>query len=467
MKRSLLLLVALLAFLEAFAQNISVKSFKALPTDLTASSKDCKRIDQNGAVAALIKVVTTEKGFTFEAGALGIVDVRQEAGEIWVWVPRSSRKITVKHPVLGVLRDYFYPMDIESERTYEMVLVTAKMDYVVTEPEPIKGSLFVESEPMNCKVYIDGKYVGKTPFSLNEIGVGQHRLLLVLKGYSDFTDVFDITLEEPCKIKANLTVDPDAEKRLFSVSLEKKVRFAPGNLQYQASTNTWRFAEHQWDYVGERNNEASPGSGAWIDLFGWGTSGYRNGAIAYQPWSKSSKESDYCPYGLYINNLNNQTGKADWGYNRIINGKEAENQWRTLTSSEWSYLFNKRVTESGVGYAKGNVAGVNGVILFPDDWKEDFYPIQNPNKPQAEYGSNVITAEQWSVLEQQGAVFLPAAGKRNSQAVNGLGVAGEYWSATAAGEISANCLIFDPNGLYPVSSDYRSYGKSVRLVNIN
>ena len=36
----------------------------------------------------------------------------------------------------------------------------------------------------------------------------------------------------------------------FSVSETKKVYFSQGNLQYQASTNTWRFAENQWDYVG-------------------------------------------------------------------------------------------------------------------------------------------------------------------------------------------------------------------------
>ena len=37
---------------------------------------------------------------------------------------------------------------------------------------------------------------------------------------------------------------------LFSVSATQQVHFSQGNLQYQASTNTWRFAEHQYDYVG-------------------------------------------------------------------------------------------------------------------------------------------------------------------------------------------------------------------------
>ena len=69
---------------------------------------------------------------------------------------------------------------------------------------------------------------------------------------------------------------------LFSVSADKQVYFSQGNLQYQASTNTWRFAERQIDYVGLNSNGnvyeggvqcdnalmSSTYSG-WIDLFGW------------------------------------------------------------------------------------------------------------------------------------------------------------------------------------------------------
>ena len=70
----------------------------------------------------------------------------------------------------------------------------------------------------------------------------------------------------------------------FSVSETEKVRFSKGNLQYQASTNTWRFAENQWDYIGEGNTNASASYEGWIDLFSWGTSGYDHGATCYQPW---------------------------------------------------------------------------------------------------------------------------------------------------------------------------------------
>lgn len=44
---------------------------------------------------------------------------------------------------------------------------------------------------------------------------------------------------------------------LFSVSEGRQVRFSKGNLQYQASTGTWRFAEHQYDYVGRDNEKIS------------------------------------------------------------------------------------------------------------------------------------------------------------------------------------------------------------------
>ena len=133
MKKYLILAIALLAFLMASAQTITVKSFRALPMDMTASSLEGKRIDQNGDVAALIKIVTTEKGFSFEGGTLGIVDSKQEKGEVWVWIPRASRKITIKHGDLGVLRDYMFPIEIEAERTYEMVLTTAKIETIVKE----------------------------------------------------------------------------------------------------------------------------------------------------------------------------------------------------------------------------------------------------------------------------------------------------------------------------------------------
>ena len=40
---------------------------------------------------------------------------------------------------------------------------------------------------------------------------------------------------------------------VFSVSADKQVTFSKGNLQYTQSTNTWSFAENQYDYLGQAN----------------------------------------------------------------------------------------------------------------------------------------------------------------------------------------------------------------------
>ena len=43
----------------------------------------------------------------------------------------------------------------------------------------------------------------------------------------------------------------------FSVSGSKQVYFSMGNLQYKASTNTWRFAPYQYSYIGSDNANMS------------------------------------------------------------------------------------------------------------------------------------------------------------------------------------------------------------------
>ena len=268
---------------------------------------------------------------------------------------------------------------------------------------------------------------------------------------------------------------------LFSVSASQQVYFSQGNLQYHASTDTWRFAENQWDYVGSQNPEGgNPGGtvtgsdnsnisstySGWIDLFGWGTSGYNHGANCYQPWSASRTHSNYYAYGSYTYNLYDQTGQADWGYNPISNGGNQSNQWRTLTQPEWAYVFNTRTTTSGIRYAKANVNNVNGVILLPDDWNTSTYSLNSTNTYKASFSSNTLTASQWSTLEQAGAVFLPAAGYRYGTSVYAVGSDGCYWSASYSNSNGAYYVVFHDSYLDTTNGNYRYGGVSVRLARV-
>src|SRR6056297_1781682 len=151
--------IFLIVSLFTYSQNISVKSFKVLPNDQTARVHE-PIIDQNGEKCALIKVVTTQKGFVWEGGTLGITKVEKKTGEYWVYVPRGSKKITIKQDQLGILRDYHYPEAIKEATTYEMVLTTKQVKTVLEEREIPSQWLVINSEPEGTNVFIDDKLAG-------------------------------------------------------------------------------------------------------------------------------------------------------------------------------------------------------------------------------------------------------------------------------------------------------------------
>jgi uncharacterized protein (TIGR02145 family) len=111
---------------------------------------------------------------------------------------------------------------------------------------------------------------------------------------------------------------------------------------------------------------------------------------------------------------------------------------------------------------------VNVVILLPDDGSSGTYSLSNTNSSGASYSSNTISATQWSTLEQAGAVFLPAAGKRkftdSHTGFHDVGSKGYYWSASHEDQYGAKCMSFDGSNLQSYVKYERHHGQSVRLV---
>ena len=253
--------------------------------------------------------------------------------------------------------------------------------------------------------------------------------------------------DKPEEEKTDTLVVPGAGSfvaKPFSVSASKTVTFSPGNLQYHAANDEWRFAPSQLDYIGEANANISSTYNGWIDLFGWGTGN-----------NPTNKSTDYNDYQTFV----------DWGVNKI--GSYSSNTWRTLTCYEWDYLCNKRPNyDKLIGVAQVN--GVNGLILLPDAWvcpngvtfKSGFHN-DSGTEYYAAYQS--ISAAVWSKLKASGAVFLPSAGFRDGSSVSYVRYFGHYWSATEFHSSYANYLRIDSNEAYMYRSD-RCLGHSVRLV---
>lgn len=280
-----------------------------------------------------------------------------------------------------------------------------------------------------------------------------------------------------------LSASDGALKGKFTINADgDRVYFSQGNLQYKASTNTWRFAEHQWNFVGDsdyvydeekheeiymaignvfengiqcNNDSISPTYAGWIDLFAWGKGNDPTALI-----------SDERQYDTFI----------DWGTNPISNGGNAADLWRTLTYDEWDYLLFKRKDAAKL-VATGTVNGVHGMIILPDNWKTptgltlktvstpalgfalevEEYELGSFNQYidtidyeelgieyRDHYLDNVYTEKQWESLEANGACFLPAGGVRwHAGAVNQAGSDFLYLSASRTAEKIYDDYVYD------------------------
>ena len=169
--------------------NMKVASFQKLESDLTANTYGTSRTDQNGETAALIKIVTPERGFTFDGGSLGIVATEEHNGEIWLYVPRRAQKLIVQHRDYGVMRDYVYPVPIEGGRTYEMYIDIGIGRYVT-----------ITSQMANSTIYIDGVNCGQGPIKNHYLNYGRHTVRAVKERYEG-EQVFMITTSDDNRIR--------------------------------------------------------------------------------------------------------------------------------------------------------------------------------------------------------------------------------------------------------------------------
>jgi hypothetical protein len=269
----------------------------------------------------------------------------------------------------------------------------------------------------------------------------------------------------------------------YKISETDSVYFSQGNLQFTTqgthktadgtAQGTWRFAENQYDYIGSANSEISETYEGWIDLFGWGTSGWKSGATAYQPWSKSGTYSDYYPGGSYSNSLIGDYAKADWGvYNAISNGGNEPNKWRTLTTTEWQYLFkNNKWT---LGYINDSTNSYLCFMLIPETFTASeeatvevigTADLTDPYKFSLKVPStNVYTMEQFASLEKLGVVALPCSGLRRGTTMSDIGSEGKYWSSSKSDKYDAYEFTYGSSGVRSDPYCNRNYGQSVRLV---
>jgi len=250
-----------------------------------------------------------------------------------------------------------------------------------------------------------------------------------------------------------------------------KVKFSKGNLwahvasgptdTYNYAADEWGFHTNQWDYCNQ-----SLAVGNTVDHFGW-----VGETASYDTYGLCSLTStNYAYYGT-----SDADGlKTDWGdIPGVISA--CGDGWFTPSNADNAYLFDGRATGNTVNgtpdarYTEAtirtDISGVNGIILFPDD-----YSAGTPSgvtwgtiNAASAWGTQ-CTAAGWASLEAAGCVFIPAAGYRYGGGVSDVGGRGYYWSSSPYGVDNARYVYFLSGNVSPQHHGRRLYGYSVRLV---
>lgn len=240
----------------------------------------------------------------------------------------------------------------------------------------------------------------------------------------------------------------------FCVGIGKYVEFAEGNVQYQPSTKSWRFAENPWDVVGEDNLKVNDSTyTGWIDLFYYSRED-NNFGLEYSSsgefvdWGvnfggeyKKIYEYDTIYGASYLPSeyetllreehrkevgnvdvdcsMSHITGECDTTYTyvyideydyvkkELLDVVYVVEEWHVLTASEWYCLNNSRPNAKYLKF-EATLHEVNGWVYLPDDFV-------NPGVKISYESVNALDDVAWGKLKAVGAVFFPSAGSRDGE----------------------------------------------------
>ncbi len=185
---------------DAQEPQMSIAAFYLEETDLTANRAGSIVIDpQDGKPCALIKIVTTEQGFTFDFGLIKPCKREEQnaehPSEIWLYVPSGAMKMSIQHRLLGKIDNYDLGSRLKSGRTYVLKLTTKQVS-TFTYDESKRQYLNLTVSPSSAEVIINGmpQTLDKNGQASILLSLGQYRLSVKAEGYHPLEQL--ITMDE-------------------------------------------------------------------------------------------------------------------------------------------------------------------------------------------------------------------------------------------------------------------------------
>ena len=236
----MLCLLLLLFSMTASAQNrkFSIVSFELDQFDMTAKNEQYKKIDGNGDLFSIIKVTSNNpeddlKAYHFSFGNMNH-EVVQKDGELWVYVQRNAKMVTISRTGYATLNKYDLKTTIQEGRTYTMQLsvtvapVYTQMVQFTVEPVSSKAVVMVKSSKKDAVEELFGN-IDKNGGVAKSLPYGTYTYRVVAENYHASEGRFTLgdktkTHVEKVTLRANfseVTLHVDAAADIY-VNGEKK-----------------------------------------------------------------------------------------------------------------------------------------------------------------------------------------------------------------------------------------------------
>ena len=216
--------------------KLSIASFSLDQFDLTAKNEQYKKLDGNGTPFAIIKVTSSApnddlRAYQFNFGYMNH-QVVEHNGELWVYVQRNAKSVTISRPGFNTISKYDLGTTIEAGRTYNLkLLLTAKTlptQWVVFSVRPTDAEATIKITG-NAKTEEDMTADGEAAFSLP---LGTYRYKITAEGYDETMGTFTLsdvtkTHEENVNLKskfATITLIAANSDAIIYVDSEQKGR---------------------------------------------------------------------------------------------------------------------------------------------------------------------------------------------------------------------------------------------------
>ena len=200
--RNILLSFILLfaAISSAFAQELTVKSFKLAGSDLTAQTQPRK--DLNNRNCAVVKVQFVGELTNIEGNV--IMPLVKRNNETWVYMPQNTRqmKVITKNylPLMVTFADYDIER-LESNRTYVLTLLSNNLQQAQQSQ-----TLTIKYMPTNATVLVDNKMVkGANGVARTTLPVGQHSYIVACDGYDSEEGTVKLKASTPSNLQITLS----------------------------------------------------------------------------------------------------------------------------------------------------------------------------------------------------------------------------------------------------------------------